>query len=184
MSRRVDFETVLKDKFFYFKSEEGDVAVTPRYIGALIRSQRIFGKVFIIILPLMGRLESMFAEVQVKSYALNAVSDRGLTRTISANRRNVLPLAGEVIRIQKYPCLFAAWFKKRTIWRYGKRNFQIPANRFGGYLPNRISEPSDTRFSSDAVIHGFNDFMTQCGHSSVIRIPASPLKRIRDEPPG
>jgi len=28
MSRRVDFETVLKDKFFYFKSEEGDVAVT------------------------------------------------------------------------------------------------------------------------------------------------------------
>ena len=28
MSRRVDFETVLKDKFFYFKSEEGNVAVT------------------------------------------------------------------------------------------------------------------------------------------------------------
>ena len=32
MSRQVDFETVLKDKlkdkFFYFKSEEGDVAVT------------------------------------------------------------------------------------------------------------------------------------------------------------
>ena len=27
MSRRVDFETILKDKFFYFKSEEGDVAV-------------------------------------------------------------------------------------------------------------------------------------------------------------
>ena len=24
MSRRVDFETILKDKFFYFKSEEGD----------------------------------------------------------------------------------------------------------------------------------------------------------------
>ncbi|WP_182420124.1 hypothetical protein [Phocaeicola dorei] len=46
--------------------------------------------------------------VRVQSYALNTVSDRGLTRTISANRRNVLPLAGEVIRIQKYPCLFAA----------------------------------------------------------------------------
>ncbi|WP_195365379.1 hypothetical protein, partial [Bacteroides thetaiotaomicron] len=46
--------------------------------------------------------------VRVQSYALNAVSDRGLTRTINANRRNVLPLAGEVIRIQKYPCLFAA----------------------------------------------------------------------------
>ena len=45
--------------------------------------------------------------VRVQIYALNAVSDRGLTRTISANRRNMLPLAGEVIRIQKYPCLFA-----------------------------------------------------------------------------
>ena len=63
-----------------------------------------------------------------------------------------------------------------------KGTFRYPANRFGGYLPNRISEPSDTRFSSDAVIQGFNDFMTQCRHSSVIRIPASPLKRIRDEP--
>ena len=51
-------------------------------------------------------------------------------------------------------------------------------------MPNRISEPSDTRFSSDVVIHGFNDFMTQCRHSPVIRIPASPLKRIRDEPDG
>ena len=63
-----------------------------------------------------------------------------------------------------------------------KGTFRYPANRFGGYLPNRISEPSDTRFSSDVVIHGFNDFMTQCRHSSVIRIPASPLKRIRDGP--
>ena len=60
--------------------------------------------------------------------------------------------------------------------------FKYPANRFGGYLPDRIPEPSDTRFYNDAVIHGFNDFMTQCRHSSVIRIPASPLKRIRDEP--
>ncbi|WP_287565807.1 hypothetical protein [Parabacteroides sp.] len=65
-----------------------------------------------------------------------------------------------------------------------KGTFRYPANRFDGYLPNRISELSDTRFSSDAVIHGFNDFMTQCRHSSVIRIPVSPLKRIRDEPPG
>jgi len=31
-----------------------------------------------------------------------------LTRTISANRRNVLPLAGEVIQVPKYHCLFAA----------------------------------------------------------------------------
>lgn len=62
--------------------------------------------------------------------------------------------------------------------------FKYPANRFGGYLPDRIPEPSDTRLSNDAVIHGFNDFMTQCRHSPVIRIPASPLKRIRDGPPG
>jgi len=60
--------------------------------------------------------------------------------------------------------------------------FKYPANRFGGYLPDRIPEPSDARFPNDAVIHGFNDFMTQCRHSPVIRIPASPLKRIRDEP--
>ena len=38
--------------------------------------------------------------------------------------------------------------------------FKYPANRFGGYLPDRIPEPSDTRLSNDAVIHGFNDFMT------------------------
>ncbi|MFK2357914.1 MULTISPECIES: hypothetical protein [Parabacteroides] len=63
-----------------------------------------------------------------------------------------------------------------------KGTFKYPANRFGGGLQNRISAPSDTRFSSDAVIHGFNDVMTQCRHSPVIRIPASPLKRIRDEP--
>ncbi|WP_346979081.1 hypothetical protein [Barnesiella intestinihominis] len=46
--------------------------------------------------------------VRVQSYALKAVSDRGLTRTISANRRNMPPLAGEVIQVPKYPCLFAA----------------------------------------------------------------------------
>ena len=38
--------------------------------------------------------------------------------------------------------------------------FKYPANRFGGYLPDRIPEPSDTRFYNDVVIHGFNDFMT------------------------
>jgi hypothetical protein len=64
-----------------------------------------------------------------------------------------------------------------------KGTFRYPANRFGGYLPNRISEPSDTRFSSDVVIHGFNDFMTQCRHSSLVRRTASPQNRIRDDPP-
>ena len=49
-------------------------------------------------------------------------------------------------------------------------------------MPDRIHEPSDPRLSNDAVIHGFNDFMTQCRHSPVIRTSASPLKRIRDEP--
>ena len=43
-----------------------------------------------------------------KSAMKQVAKDRGLTRTISANRRNVLPLAGEVIQVPKYPCLFAA----------------------------------------------------------------------------
>jgi len=51
-----------------------------------------------------------YPAVQVQSYALKAMSDRGLTQTISVNRRNVLPLAGEVIQVPKYPCLFAVWF--------------------------------------------------------------------------
>ena len=42
--------------------------------------------------------------------------------------------------------------------------FKYPEIRFFGYLPKRIPEPSDTRFYNDAVIHGFNDFMTQCRH--------------------
>ena len=43
-----------------------------------------------------------------QSYALKAVSDRCLTRSMTANRRNVLPLAWEVIQVSKYHCLFAA----------------------------------------------------------------------------
>ncbi|MFK2179523.1 hypothetical protein ACIXJS_14605 [Bacteroides fragilis] len=46
--------------------------------------------------------------VRGQSYTLNAVSDRHLTRSMTANRRNVLPLAGEVIQVPKYRCLFAA----------------------------------------------------------------------------
>ncbi|MFK2218858.1 hypothetical protein ACIXKT_08065 [Bacteroides fragilis] len=46
--------------------------------------------------------------VRVQSYALKAVSDRGLTRSMAANRRNMLPLAGEVIQVPEYTCLFAA----------------------------------------------------------------------------
>ena len=43
MSRRVDFETVLKDKFFYFKSEEGDVAVTTATEFGLRRESEDIG---------------------------------------------------------------------------------------------------------------------------------------------
>ena len=57
--------------------------------------------------------------------------------------------------------------------------FKYPANRFGGYLPDRIPEPSDTRLSNDAVIHGFNDFMTQCRHSPVIQMRR--LKGVRKQ---
>ena len=43
--------------------------------------------------------------------------------------------------------------------------FKYPANRFGGYLPDRIPEPSDTRFYNDAVIHGFNVVIHQLSES-------------------
>lgn len=64
-----------------------------------------------------------------------------------------------------------------------KRHYEHTLPNIRGSLSNTY-EPSDARLSNDAVIHGFNDFMTQCRHSPVIRIPASPLKRIRDGPPG
>ena len=46
--------------------------------------------------------------------------------------------------------------------------FKYPENRFCGYLPKRISEPSETRLSDNSVTYGFNDFMTQCRHSLLI----------------
>ncbi|MCY6363449.1 hypothetical protein K8P02_05070 [Bacteroides nordii] len=46
--------------------------------------------------------------VRGQSYVLKAVSDRRLTRSMTANRRNVLPIAWEVIQVPKYTCLFAA----------------------------------------------------------------------------
>ncbi|WP_207810856.1 hypothetical protein, partial [Bacteroides sp. AF39-16AC] len=55
-----------------------------------------------------GRASSANPAVRVQSYALKAVSDRCLTRSMTANRRNVPPLAGEVIQVPKYTCLFAA----------------------------------------------------------------------------
>ena len=61
--------------------------------------------------------------------------------------------------------------------------FKYPEIRFFGYLPKRIPEPSETRFSDNSVTYGFNDFMTQCRHSSLVRRTASPQNRIRGDPP-
>ena len=60
--------------------------------------------------------------------------------------------------------------------------FKYPEIRFFGYLPKRIPEPSETRLSDNSVTYGFNDFMTQCRHSSFVRRTASPQNRIRDDP--
>ncbi|MDB1000523.1 hypothetical protein ABG864_22370 [Phocaeicola vulgatus] len=60
---------------------------------------------------------------------------------------------------------------------------KYPENRFCGYLLLRIPEPSETRLSDNSVTYGFNDFMTQCRHSSFVRRTASPQNRIRDDPP-
>lgn len=46
--------------------------------------------------------------------------------------------------------------------------FKHPKNRFCGYLPKGIPEQSETRFSDNSVTYGFNDFMTQCRHSSLL----------------
>jgi len=64
-----------------------------------------------------------------------------------------------------------------------KGTFKYPDNRFGGYLPKRIPEPSEPRLSDNLVKYRFNDFMTQCRHSSLVRRTASPQNRIRDDPP-
>ncbi len=64
-----------------------------------------------------------------------------------------------------------------------KGTFKYPDNRFGGHLPKRIPEPSEPRLSDNPVKYGFNDFMTQCRHSSLVRRTASPQNRIRDDPP-
>ena len=65
----------------------------------------------------------------------------------------------------------------------GVQTCALPIFRFFGYLPKRIPEPSDTRFSDNSVTYGFNDFMTQCRQSPFVRRTASPQNRIRDDPP-
>lgn len=49
--------------------------------------------------------------------------------------------------------------------------FKYPEIRFFGYLPKRIPEPSETRFSDNSVTYGFNDFMTQCRQSPLSDAP-------------
>ena len=49
-----------------------------------------------------------------------------------------------------------------------KGTFKYAENRFCGYLPKRIPEPSETRFSDNSVTYGFNDFMTQCRQSLLL----------------
>ena len=40
-----------------------------------------------------------------------------------------------------------------------KGTFKYPDNRFGGYLPKRIPEPSEPRLSDNLVKYRFNDFI-------------------------
>lgn len=61
--------------------------------------------------------------------------------------------------------------------------FKYSENRFGKYPQKLIPEPSETQLSDNSVTYGFNDFMTQCRHSSLVRRTASPQNRIRDDPP-
>ena len=60
---------------------------------------------------------------------------------------------------------------------------KYPENRFCGHLQKRIPEPSETQLSDNSVTYGFNDFMTQCRQSSLVRRTASPQNRIRGDPP-
>ena len=43
--------------------------------------------------------------------------------------------------------------------------FKYPEIRLFGYLPKRIPEPSETRFSDNSVTYGFNDACV-CSHGS------------------
>ena len=60
---------------------------------------------------------------------------------------------------------------------------KYPQNRFVKHLPKRMSGSPAIRLSDDLVKYGFNDFMTQCRHSPLVRCNVSPQNRIRDDPP-
>ena len=64
----------------------------------------------------------------------------------------------------------------------GNETIKYPVSRFGGHLTNRISETTDTRFTGEALICGFTDFMTYRRHSLELRIFTASPNRIRGEP--
>lgn len=59
---------------------------------------------------------------------------------------------------------------------------QYPKLYTGKYLPKRLSGSSDNCILNDSVTYRFNDFMTYCRQSPIIRKIVSLINRIRDEP--
>lgn len=64
----------------------------------------------------------------------------------------------------------------------GNGTIKYPVSRFGGHLTNRISGATDTRFTGEALICGFTDFMTYSRQSLGLRIFTVSPNRIRGEP--
>ncbi|MDC7143671.1 hypothetical protein PQH04_05645 [Bacteroides ovatus] len=60
---------------------------------------------------------------------------------------------------------------------------QYPKIQTGRHLPKRLSGSADNCIFNDPVTYRFNDFMTYCRQSAIIRNIVSPMNRIRDEPP-
>ncbi len=58
---------------------------------------------------------------------------------------------------------------------------QYPKLYTGKYLPKRLSGSSDNCILNDSVTYRFNDFMTYCRQSPIIRNIVSLINRIRDE---
>ncbi|EYE41242.1 traA domain protein [Bacteroides fragilis str. S23L17] len=64
----------------------------------------------------------------------------------------------------------------------GNGTIKYPVSRFGGHLTNRISGATDIRFTGEALICGFTDFMTYSRQSLGLRIFTVSPNRIRGEP--
>ena len=59
---------------------------------------------------------------------------------------------------------------------------QYPKIQTGRHLLKRLSGSADNCIFNDPVTYRFNDFMTYCRQSAIIRNIVSPMNRIRDEP--